>query len=364
MGRPIRMFEPDRLYFVTNRTLQGRLLLRPSAHVNQLVGGILARALHLFPQVELFAFVVMSNHIHLIARASGGALSAFMAYVEGNVARKVGHHHGWSGPFWHRRFSAEPILDDDVLLGRLMYIFGHGAKEGLVADPGEWPGLTCIPELVHGAARIFPWYDSTAAELARRRGEPSGEERFIQFHRLTLATLPGWETVADERRRRMCELLAQARASAAQARGGRPALGVDAVLAQDPHPAPVHVATLVQASKRGSWSWNVGFSLALRQQQTTHRDVLVEQVPVNAHAVADESPPAPVAVARVAEPGEPLERHGERTPILEVDSHRVFREIHGTRARCIRYPGTHAIAPGTSSRSFRRAREAAGVEVG
>jgi hypothetical protein len=44
MGWPLRMFEEEGYYFVTSRCFQGRLLLRPSQEVNEVVGGVLAKA--------------------------------------------------------------------------------------------------------------------------------------------------------------------------------------------------------------------------------------------------------------------------------------------------------------------------------
>ncbi|WP_395842437.1 hypothetical protein [Cystobacter fuscus] len=44
MGWPLRMFQEECFYFMTSRCFQGRLLLRPSAEVNEVVGGVLARA--------------------------------------------------------------------------------------------------------------------------------------------------------------------------------------------------------------------------------------------------------------------------------------------------------------------------------
>ena len=111
MPNPIRCFEPERIYFVTNRTLQGRLLMTPSTQINDLIGGVLARAVQRH-EVELFAFVFLSNHIHLLLRAKEGEFSKFMGYLQGNIAREVGRLINWQGKFWHRRFSAEPVLDD------------------------------------------------------------------------------------------------------------------------------------------------------------------------------------------------------------------------------------------------------------
>ena len=94
MPRPPRVFEPDRLYFITQRTFQSRLFLRPSAALNGIVGGVLARALSLY-SVELFAFIIMSNHVHFIMRGEVGQISRFMNYFSGMVGYRVGKLVGW-----------------------------------------------------------------------------------------------------------------------------------------------------------------------------------------------------------------------------------------------------------------------------
>ncbi|WP_239470184.1 hypothetical protein [Archangium violaceum] len=63
MGWPLRMFQEEGYYFVTSRCFQGRLLLRPSAEVNEVVGGVLARAVQQSAgNVRLHAFTFASDH--------------------------------------------------------------------------------------------------------------------------------------------------------------------------------------------------------------------------------------------------------------------------------------------------------------
>ena len=81
MGQPLRMFEPEHIYFITNRTLQGRLLMRPSKTINNTVGGIIAKAQEKYA-VDIFAFVFTSNHFHIMLRTKEGQISNFMMYLE------------------------------------------------------------------------------------------------------------------------------------------------------------------------------------------------------------------------------------------------------------------------------------------
>ncbi len=89
MGWPLRMFHEEGFYFVTSRCIQGRLLLRPSDEVNEVVGGVLAKALqHANGDVRLHGFSFVSNHFHLLVWAQGIALSSFMQYLRGNTLER------------------------------------------------------------------------------------------------------------------------------------------------------------------------------------------------------------------------------------------------------------------------------------
>src|SRR5215470_12157341 len=76
--------------------------MAPSDKTNELIGGILARAVRQC-QVELFAYVFTSNHFHAMVRApSAIAMSQFMQRLQSNIAVKVGRLVGWRGRFLRR----------------------------------------------------------------------------------------------------------------------------------------------------------------------------------------------------------------------------------------------------------------------
>ena len=157
LGRPLRMYEAGIPYFLTIRCLQGRLFLRPSERTNEVIGGVLARAVRL-AGVELFAFVFASNHLHLLVRAPRRNVSQFMQHLLTNLSKKVGAIVGWRGAFWERRYSAEPVLDDEALLGRIRYILSHGVKEGYVATCRDWPGLSSLSMMLEDVPRRYRWF--------------------------------------------------------------------------------------------------------------------------------------------------------------------------------------------------------------
>jgi len=228
----------EEIVFVTTRCFQRRFLLRPSAETNEVLGGVLARALRLHG-VELYAFSVLSNHMHLIVRAPRGNLPTFMQYLLTNISKKVGKLVGWRGSFWERRYSAEPILDDAALLERVRYVLAHGVKEGLVRLCRDWPGLSCLPFMRDGEPRSFPWFNWTrrASGNARRAARALLDRRWVEPEELRLTPLP---IPALRSSRALCRFLERAvDAIEKQAsRQYRKALGRAGVLNQRPHSKP------------------------------------------------------------------------------------------------------------------------------
>jgi len=248
------MPSPGTLFEITNRTVQGLLLLRPSADLNALIRGCLGRAQAQFPEVSLIAFFFASNHFHLILSASSSAaVSAFTGHLESNIARLVNQLHGWRGPLWERRFRAIPILDDESALAKLRYLLSHGCKEGLVMRPADWPGVSCLPALLEGKALEGVWVDHTSLHKKPRQGasdDPASgedglrpEEAYIRYP-IPLSPLPCWADLSEEERqakvRAMVEDIEAETRKKHEDENTRP-MGVRRILAQHPHGRPKEV---------------------------------------------------------------------------------------------------------------------------
>ena len=99
------------------------------------------------------------------------------------------------------------MLDDAALVGRLRYVLAHGVKEGLVERSAEWPGLTCLAQLLGPARRRFQWFNWTK-RWSKRGSEDAavGEGRFAEEIaepvELEVAPLPCWEGLGKEERQR------------------------------------------------------------------------------------------------------------------------------------------------------------------
>src|SRR5512137_2649562 len=134
MPRPLRFVPDHSLVEITTRTIQGRLLLRPSPELTDIILGIIgkAQALH---GMTIHAFVFLSTHAHfLVSPTSAGQLARFMQFVNANVAKEAGRLHVWPERLWSRRYRAIVVADEPAAHARLRYVLAHGAKEGLVGS--------------------------------------------------------------------------------------------------------------------------------------------------------------------------------------------------------------------------------------
>ncbi|MDA8020916.1 MAG: transposase [Thermoanaerobaculia bacterium] len=160
--KPRHLPRPGCLVEVTVRTAHSRYLLRPSGALNRVFAGCLGRAHELHP-VRLHAVVVMSTHFHLLLSPENSQqLASFMGHLNGNLSKKIGRLHDWSGSMFERRYQCIPVSDEPAAQqARLRYLLQHGCKEGLVLSPRDWPGIHSAAALCHGEAIRGTWIHRT-----------------------------------------------------------------------------------------------------------------------------------------------------------------------------------------------------------
>lgn len=238
--RPLRVERDDTLWFVTCRTIEERFWLHPlissgleppnrrtrravagfaakadrrfarmAARANArrgplqppmdpatvkriargLVGSALARAQR-HCHVQLFAVVVMGNHVHLVVRTPRKNLAAFMGYFKARVADGVNRITGKRGPLWARRYDAQPILDDEAAADRVAYAIDNSVSANLVERSDDWPSLNLAYGMADADRLPFEYLDCTRWHRARR---PVDLQRFFATAVLELSPLPSCE---------------------------------------------------------------------------------------------------------------------------------------------------------------------------
>ncbi|MCB1009108.1 MAG: transposase [Acidobacteria bacterium] len=245
MARRLRFIPAGSLLEVTCRTVQGRLLLRPTPVLRDLTLGVLARAARLYP-VEIHAFAFLSNHFHLLLTVPNAQrLARFMNYLNSNLAREAGRLIRWREKFWGRRYQAILVSnEEEAQVARLRYVLAHGVKEGLVGSPCDWPGAHSARALLEGGPVHGRWVGRTLEQAASRRRLPVDPESFVTLETLWLTPLPCWKGESvDQTRSRVRTLVEDIEQEGRmhELGTGRPPLGKDLVCRQDPQHKPNRV---------------------------------------------------------------------------------------------------------------------------
>ncbi|NBB13813.1 transposase [Caulobacter sp. SLTY] len=150
-------------------------------------------------QVEVLAWCLMPNHVHLVlVPATGTSLGAALAQTHRRYTVRINRREGWTGFLWQGRFSSAP-MDEGHLAAAVRYVELNPVRAGLVASPADWPwssarahlarapdGLTAIDPMLD---RFPDWEDFLGVDLsapdlaairsAERTGRPLGARDFV-----------------------------------------------------------------------------------------------------------------------------------------------------------------------------------------
>lgn len=277
MARRIRFIpEGGSVVEVTSRTHEGRDLILFEPAIRALVLGVMGRAQKRYG-MTIYGVRFLSNHYHLLLRAEDAhQLAGFMRYLNGQLARKLNRHLGRTDALWGRRYACVLVSDEPAAqVERYLYLLRQGVKEGLVACPLEWPGVTDVRALLGREALSGMWVDETALGQARRRGVEVTIKDFSSEERVTLTVLAAWVGLSEESRKQHLEELVQlvrAEARRREEETGRMPRGAEKLKASDkPRGKPksrghlplVHAASRA-ARKRYWWAYRA-FEAAFRR---------------------------------------------------------------------------------------------------
>ncbi len=98
------------------------------------------RELALAHACQVHAYVLMTNHVHLLVTpGQSGALACMMQALGRRYVRYVNDHYRRTGTLWEGRYKACLVDGDDHLLRCYRYIELNPVRAGMVADPADYP---------------------------------------------------------------------------------------------------------------------------------------------------------------------------------------------------------------------------------
>ncbi len=91
-----------------------------------------------YENVEIYAYCIMSNHIHLILKAEFPELSLFMAAVLAEYANYYNYKHHRNGHVFQNRFVSECIETERYFWNCLRYIHLNPVKARVVKEAARY----------------------------------------------------------------------------------------------------------------------------------------------------------------------------------------------------------------------------------
>jgi len=149
--------------------------------------------------IEIWAYCLMPNHVHLIAIPdSKEGLAHGVGEAHRRYTRYINFKKSWKGYLWQGRFASFP-MDEDYLLASVRYVELNPLRAGLVkrAEDYRWSsarahldgkddGLVMVQPMLD---RVENWAELLASgdkgsfddlRMHERTGRPLGQESFIE----------------------------------------------------------------------------------------------------------------------------------------------------------------------------------------
>jgi putative transposase len=150
--------------------------------------------------VEIWAYCLMPNHVHLIAvPASEDGLRRGLGEAHRRYTRGINFREGWRGHLWQGRFASF-AMDNRYLMRTARYVELNPVRAKLCRVPWRWPWSSAAAHLAgrdDALVRVQPLLERTGdwreflregleaneADLFRRHertGRPLGEASFLE----------------------------------------------------------------------------------------------------------------------------------------------------------------------------------------
>lgn len=139
-----RQIVAGRTYLITRRITQRQFLLRPDDEMNQIALYCIGEAAQRF-DMGVIAFLVMSNHEHLVVRDNQANLPAFLAHLNKMIAKAGNVLRQRCENFW----SNEPpsvvhLVNPEDVFEKLVYVLTNPVASNLVEHAVDWPGVSSL----------------------------------------------------------------------------------------------------------------------------------------------------------------------------------------------------------------------------
>ena len=136
MARPLRIEFPGAVYHITSRGNERKKIFWDDQDRELYLARL--DQIHERFHWHVHAYVLMSNHCHLLVETPMANLSRGMRQLNGVYTQEFNRRHGRVGHLFQGRFKAILVEEDNYLLEVSRYIILNPVRAGMVERPEEY----------------------------------------------------------------------------------------------------------------------------------------------------------------------------------------------------------------------------------
>lgn len=164
--------ETNFYHIVTRGNNKGKLFFHPSDYKKFLK--VLEQKL--CEDIHLYAYCLMSNHVHMLIQADYEALSKFMKRLDTTYAMYFNYRYDCVGHVFEDRYKSEPVQSKTHYWNTIRYIHNNPVKAGMVLEAEKYPWSS-----MKGYYEGNNWLiDRNSSVILHSRFE--NQQQWIQYH--------------------------------------------------------------------------------------------------------------------------------------------------------------------------------------
>lgn len=136
MPRKARVFSSTGIYHITLRSVNQQIIFEDDSDYQKFLY-VLSDSIAKY-NIDIYAYCLMSNHVHLLLSASPDLLSTFFQSIETRFAHWYNNKYIRSGYLFQDRFHSFAVEDNAYFLNVLIYIHNNPVSAGICGFPYEY----------------------------------------------------------------------------------------------------------------------------------------------------------------------------------------------------------------------------------
>lgn len=136
MPRKRRIFSPTGIYHIILRSVNQHIIFEEDADYQKFLF-ILSDSIPHY-DIDIYAYCLMDNHIHLLISSSAEQLSHFFQSLGTRFVRWYNNKYFRTGHLFQDRFFSVPVDSERQFLWTLIYIHNNPIKAGVCQSPSDY----------------------------------------------------------------------------------------------------------------------------------------------------------------------------------------------------------------------------------